>query len=179
MKTAYASLLVSVLLSAALSWCSHAAERGALPAEPPKVLLLGDEVMFAYQKQVAELLNGKADCTFVRMPTSAPPDWRGLSKEHLEGKDWDFIHFSYGRELMRHGTDGKPAVPDGETWGIYIDLIKTLGRSGAFLIGCTTTPVRGQPSRESGPAVISSRAQQPSSSRWVPVGRQHCLCTII
>ncbi|WOO40844.1 SGNH/GDSL hydrolase family protein [Rubellicoccus peritrichatus] len=124
------------------------------------VLLLGDDVMFAYEQELVGLIGDKANCTFISMPQGASPDWDAFSEEYIQGLGWDVIHFSYGRELMLHvdadghpveeANDGMPLGDKAEVWGIYESLIKTLGESDAFLIGCTTTPVRGNMSGYAG-----------------------------
>lgn len=111
-------------------------------AAVPRVLLLGDEVLMACRSEVLNLTQGRAECSFVEMPKTGRPDWPAFCKEHVYGKGYNVIHFSFGRELMAH-EDGVPRGKEGDTWGIYIDLIRSLKESGAFLVGCTTTPVRG------------------------------------
>lgn len=108
-----------------------------------KVLLLGDRVMKSYQTDVLERVGDQAECTFVQMPETSHPDWDAFCNEKIYGKGYDVIHFSYGRELMLH-TDGKPAADNSAVWGMYDGLINALEKSNAFLIGCTTTPVRGK-----------------------------------
>ncbi|MDZ8117435.1 SGNH/GDSL hydrolase family protein [Pontiella sp. NLcol2] len=107
-----------------------------------KVLFLGDEVMFAYKPDLLKLIGDKAHCTFVPFPKVGKPDWETFCNTYVYGKGYDVIHFSYGRELMFH-ENGEPRGKNEETWGIYTGLIKALRKSGAFLVGCTTTPVRG------------------------------------
>ncbi|MHC4856929.1 MAG: SGNH/GDSL hydrolase family protein [Planctomycetota bacterium] len=114
------------------------------------VLFLGDNVMFSYKPELLKLIGTRANCTFISMPKSGDPDWNQFSQNYINTRTWDLIHFSYGRELMLHvDADGNPdekGTPRGnreKVYGIYIDLIQTLSGSEAFLIGCTTTPVRG------------------------------------
>ena len=100
--------------------------------------------MFAYKGHVLGLLDGRAECHFVRMPEDAPPDW-GRVQQGVPG--WPVLGFHpfllrTRVDVARTGT-ASPWVRGGDTWGIYINLIETLSRSGAFLVGCTTTPVRG------------------------------------
>lgn len=108
-----------------------------------KVLMLGDEVMFAYKAGLLKLVGNKAELTFVEFPKVGKPDWKAFCERHVYGQGYDVIHFSFGRELMFH-ENGKPRGKDGDTWGIYTSLIQSLEKSGAFLIGCTITPVRGK-----------------------------------
>ncbi|ADE53994.1 family 16 glycoside hydrolase [Coraliomargarita akajimensis] len=109
----------------------------------PKVLVLGDEVLFTYKDELVSLLEDKAKCTFVKMPKVGQPDWDAFYAQHIYNKGYAVIHFNYGRELMRH-VDGKPVAANNQIWGIYTSLIKHLGKSDAFLVGATTTPVRGK-----------------------------------
>lgn len=39
----------------------------------PKVLVLGDEVLFTYKDELVSLLEDKAKCTFVKMPKVGQP----------------------------------------------------------------------------------------------------------
>ncbi|MDF7824846.1 hypothetical protein P4B35_12545 [Pontiellaceae bacterium B12227] len=107
------------------------------------VLLLGDEVMLAYKPGLLKLIGDKAECTFVEFPKVGKPDWAAFCSTHIYGKGYEVIHFSYGREIMFHES-GKPRAAQNEIWGIYSGLIQALEKSGAFLVGCTTTPVRGK-----------------------------------
>ncbi|ADE55870.1 SGNH/GDSL hydrolase family protein [Coraliomargarita akajimensis] len=107
-----------------------------------KVLMLGDEVMLAYKSDLLELVGEKADLSFVTMPMQANPDWNAFCEASVYGRGYDVIHFSYGRELMVH-DDGQPRVSNAETWTVYSRLIAALKKSDAFLVGCTTTPIRG------------------------------------
>lgn len=117
------------------------------------VLFLGDDVMFAYKPELLKLIGTKANCTFVSMPESSDPDWKQFYLNYVNFRKWDVIHFNYGRELMLHLDadehpvekfgNGTPRGKPEKVYGIYIELIQTLSRSEAFLIGCTTTPVRG------------------------------------
>lgn len=106
------------------------------------VLLLGDEVMNACLPELIGLTGDKATCTFVQMPKSGHPDWKAFCTEHVYGKGYDVIHFSFGRELMFH-ENGKPRAGASEIWGVYTGLIQALQQSDSFLVGCTITPVRG------------------------------------
>lgn len=112
-------------------------------ADQKSVLLLGDDVMFAYQEDFLNLMDGKAECEFVRMPKTGNPDWEAFFSSHVYGKQFDVAHISYGRELMLH-NDGKPIAGPAEVWRINKDLFESLRKVEAVVIGCTTTPVRGR-----------------------------------
>ncbi len=109
----------------------------------PRVLFLGDEVMFAYEIKLRALLGDRVECSFVRMPQGRP-NWDVFFDDQVNaGGEWDIIHFSYGRELMRH-EGGKPLVAAGEIWEVYYELYQQLAKTDALLVACTTTPLRGQ-----------------------------------
>lgn len=104
----------------------------AADGEEKKALLLGDEVLFACETAVAQLLEGKAECTFVRMPETAGPDWQAFFRDQVNTSGWDVIHFSCTRPLM--AQSGRANLT-----GLIAELQKTR----ACLVGASLTPVRG------------------------------------
>jgi acyl-CoA thioesterase-1 len=104
----------------------------AADGEEKKVLLLGDDVLFACETAVVQLLEGKAECTFVRMPETADLDWTAFFRGQVNTSRWDVIHFSCTRPLMIQS--GRANVTG---------LIAELQKTGACLVGASLTPVRG------------------------------------
>ncbi|MEO0793827.1 MAG: hypothetical protein AAFX93_01620 [Verrucomicrobiota bacterium] len=120
----------------------------------PNVLFLGDEVMFAYMDDLQGLINGTINATFISMPQGQKPDWTSFFRDQVNHQKWDVIHFNYGREAMLHvdpdgepvanPANGTPVVSKTEIWTVYDDLHKHLAKTDAFLVGSTTTPIRGR-----------------------------------
>ncbi len=97
-----------------------------------KVLLLGDDVLFSCGTAVSQLLDGKAECTFVRMPETAGLDWMVFFRDQVNTSRWDVIHFACTRPLM--AQSGRANLTG---------LIAELQKTGACLVGASLTPVRG------------------------------------
>jgi len=114
------------------AFCGVCSSLFAADGGEKKVLLLGDEVLFACQPAVVRLMEGKADCFFVRLPESVNSDWSSFFSDQVNTSRWDAIHFSCTRPLM--AQNGRANLTG---------LIAELQKTGACLVGASLTPVRG------------------------------------
>ena len=123
--------------------------RRLLPADLPRVLLIGDSVSRGYTLAARRALAGKANVH--RAPENCGPTANGLKKLDVwlgEGK-WDVIHFNFG--IHDRGT--LPADYEQRLEKIAARLQKT----GAKLIWASTTPIPKDEAKKQTPESIVER----------------------
>ena len=151
-----------------------------LPADPPRILLLGDSISIGYSKGVKEIFSEKA--IVVRpyvLETGKPENCEGTTKGvkaverwlKLHEGSWDIIHFNFGlHDIKRINPNTKrssdnPNHPPQASLDLYIaqlrEIAQVLRKSGAKLIFATTTPVpagKVRPHRDSADVFIYNQA---------------------
>jgi len=144
------------------------------------VLLIGDSISMGYTKGVQEMLGERAEVQ--RVPQNCGPTTRGLAniERWLGDHDWDVIHFNFGLHDLKYiddqgrqvpPTDGQVQVPPDDYRRNLASLVKTLLRTGATLVWCTTTPVpEGAHGRIAGDAVHYNRIAQEVIERAAAAG---------
>jgi lysophospholipase L1-like esterase len=116
----------------------------------PRVLLLGDSISMGYTVKVRELLAGKANVH--RPPENCADSANGLKKldTWLGAGKWDVVHFNFGLHDVKYVDDkgvlvaveqGKVVATPEQYEKNLRELIVRLKKTGATLIGVTTTPV--------------------------------------
>ena len=127
------------------AWGFHAA--AARDTNLPNVLLIGDSVMSAYRKTVAEELKGKANVDAWLNPYhQATPGLNDQLKSVLTTNGpYAVIHFNLGL----HGWQ-KGRIPDGQFEPLTRRMVQTCSENarGAHLIWASTTPVRAKENRD-------------------------------
>lgn len=106
----------------------------------PRVLLIGDSISYGYEKEVRQLLEGRA----VVVKNAGNAEYTGNGVKHLEewlgDGNWQVIHFNWGLWDMYgwryHEVDRSPAQYEKR----LETLVGRLEKTGARLIWATTTP---------------------------------------
>ena len=118
-------------------------------AEPashtPRVLIIGDSISIGYTKQVAKLLEDKAQVS--RIPQNG--EWTGTGVKKIDDwlgeTHWDVIHFNFGLWDM-YGWRYKDEDRSPKAYEERLEKIVTrLEKTGAKLIWATTTPACPEP----------------------------------
>jgi len=120
------------------------------PAQPLKVLIIGDSISIGYFEPLKQLLAGKTE--LVHNAGNAQHTRYGLEQldAWLGDTPWDVIHFNHGLHDLKYVNDkgdrvapatGHLMIPPDEYARNLEQLIKRLKKTRAKLIFATTTPV--------------------------------------
>jgi len=140
---------LSLALAALFSGCVSSS-RTTNPAQPLKVLIIGDSISIGYFEPVKQLLEGKAEV--FHNPGNAQHTRYGLEQldTWLGDTSWDVIHFNHGLHDLKYVNDkgdrvspeaGHLMIPPDEYARNLEQLVKRLKKTRAKLIFATTTPV--------------------------------------
>lgn len=193
------STVALLLLTLVPGGCRTGAPAGqgepAPPAEPIRVLLLGDSISIGYTEAVRARLTGRAVVVRPTRANGRPENCQGTNHglEHvdrwlaLEGGGWDVVHFNFGLHDLKRvdpatgrnsndPTDPHQAPP--ERYRAQLRAITgRLAESGARLCFATTTPIPEgdlRPYRAPGDAVrYNAIAREVMAELDVPVNDLH------
>jgi acyl-CoA thioesterase-1 len=152
--------------------------------ELPRVLLIGDSISVGYAPTVRSVLAGVANVH--RVPRGGYST--GYSLQHMDdwlaAGPWDVIHFNWGlHDVVYMDGEGNRVDPEQGTHQVsaeayedsLVEMVTTMGATGAKLIWASTTPIpQGAAARLPGDEIaynaIAARVMQ---ERGVPVNDLH------